>query len=74
VIHTVGLTPGLPVPSSLSFLHGTGLLGWVTGKGAKPDPPPPIYHVTSPFEGPSPFASLEEQWASLGAPRGRPPS
>lgn len=62
VIHTVGLTPLLPVPSSLDFLHGTGLLGWVSGSGSEPDPRPSIYHVTSPFEGPSPRVTLEEQW------------
>ncbi|HEX3561219.1 MAG TPA: glycosyltransferase [Solirubrobacterales bacterium] len=62
VIHTVGLTPLLPVPSSLDFLHGTGLLGWVSGRGSEPDPRPSIYHVTSPFEGPSPTVTLEEQW------------
>ncbi len=62
VIHTVGLTPLLPVPSSLDFLHGSGLLGWVSGRGSEPDPRPSIYHVTSPFEGPSPRVTLEEQW------------
>lgn len=62
VIHTVGLTPHLPVPASLDFLHGTGKLGWVSGKGAEPDPRPSIYHVTSPFEGPTPRVTLEEQW------------
>ncbi len=62
VVHTVGLTPRLPVPASLDFLHGTGKLGWVSGKGSEPDPRPSIYHVTSPFEGPTPFVTLEEQW------------
>jgi glycosyltransferase involved in cell wall biosynthesis len=62
VIHTVGLTPLLPVPGSLDFLHGTGRLGWVSGRGSEPDPKPSIYHVTSPFEGPTPFVTLEEQW------------
>jgi glycosyltransferase involved in cell wall biosynthesis len=61
-IHTVGLTPLLPVPASLDFLHGTGKLGWVSGRGTEPDPKPSIYHVTSPFEGPTPWATLEEQW------------
>jgi glycosyltransferase involved in cell wall biosynthesis len=62
VVHTVGLTPALPVPASLDFVHGTGKLGWVSGKGSEPDPKPSIYHVTSPFEGPTPFVTLEEQW------------
>jgi len=62
VVHTVGLTPLLPVPASLAFLHGTGKLGWVSGKDTEPDPPPSLYHVTSPFEGPTPFVTLEEQW------------
>ncbi len=62
VVHTVGLTPALPVPASLNFVHGTGKLGWVSGKGSEPDPKPSIYHVTSPFEGPTPFVTLEEQW------------
>jgi glycosyltransferase involved in cell wall biosynthesis len=62
VIHTVGLTPALPVPASLDFLHGTGKLGWVSGKGSEPDLKPAIYHVTSPFEGPTPWVTLEEQW------------
>jgi glycosyltransferase involved in cell wall biosynthesis len=62
VIHTVGLTPLLPVPASLDFLNGTGKLGWVSGRGAEPDSKPSIYHVTSPFEGPTPFVTLEEQW------------
>jgi len=62
VIHTVGLTPLFPVPPSLSFLHGTGKLGWVSGRASQPDPKPSIYHVTSPFEGPTPFVTLEEQW------------
>jgi glycosyltransferase involved in cell wall biosynthesis len=61
-IHTVGLTPKQPVPSSLDFLNGTGLLGWVSGKGSEPDPRPPIYHVTSPFEGPAPTTELVELW------------
>ena len=62
VVHTVGLTPALPVPASLDFVHGTGKLGWVSGKGSEPDPKPSIYHVTSPFEGPTPSVTLEEQW------------
>jgi glycosyltransferase involved in cell wall biosynthesis len=62
VVHTVGLTPALPVPASLNFVHGTGKLGWVSGKGSEPDPKPSIYHVTSPFEGPTPFVTLDEQW------------
>jgi glycosyltransferase involved in cell wall biosynthesis len=62
VIHTVGLSPLLPVPSSLDFLHGTGKLGWVSGRGSEPDPKPSIYHVTSPFEGPTPWGTLEQQW------------
>jgi glycosyltransferase involved in cell wall biosynthesis len=62
VVHTVGLTPALPVPASLDFVHGTGKLGWVSGKGSQPDPRPSIYHVTSPFEGPTPSVTLEEQW------------
>ena len=61
-IHTVGLTRALPVPASLDFLHGTGKLGWVSGKGSEPEPKPAIYHVTSPFEGPTPWVTLEEQW------------
>ncbi len=61
-IHSVGLTPLLPVPSSLDFLHGTGLLSWASGRGSEPDPHPSIYHVTSPFEGPTPTVTLEEQW------------
>jgi glycosyltransferase involved in cell wall biosynthesis len=61
-VHTVGLTPLLPVPASLSFLHGTGKLGWASGKNSEPDQKPPIYHVTSPFEGPTPFVTLEDQW------------
>jgi glycosyltransferase involved in cell wall biosynthesis len=62
VIHTVGLTPALPVPSSLDFAQGTGKLGWVSGRGSEPDPPPSIYHVTSPFEGPTPTVTLEDHW------------
>jgi len=62
VVHTVGLTPALPVPASLDFVNGTGRLGWVSGRGSEPDPRPPIYHVTSPFEGPSPSVTLEQQW------------
>ena len=62
LIHTVGLTPLLPVPTSLDFLHGTGKVGWVSGKGSEPDTAPSIYHVTSPFEGPTPWVTLEEQW------------
>jgi glycosyltransferase involved in cell wall biosynthesis len=62
VVHTIGLTPALPVPASLDFVHGTGKLGWVSGKGAEPDSKPSIYHVTSPFEGPTPIVTLEEQW------------
>jgi glycosyltransferase involved in cell wall biosynthesis len=62
IVHTVGLTPALPVPASLDFINGTGKLGWVSGKGSEPDPRPSIYHVTSPFEGPTPFVTLEEQW------------
>ena len=62
VIHTVGLTPLLPVPASMDFLQGTGKLGWVSGRGSEPDPKPSIYHVTSPFEGPTPAVTLEEQW------------
>jgi glycosyltransferase involved in cell wall biosynthesis len=62
VIHTVGLTPLLPVPASLNFLHGTGKLGWVSGKGSEPASKPAIYHVTSPFEGPTPVVTLEDQW------------
>jgi glycosyltransferase involved in cell wall biosynthesis len=62
VIQTVGLTPLLPVPASLNFLHGTGKLGWVSGKGSEPDSKPAIYHVTSPFEGPTPLVTLEDQW------------
>jgi glycosyltransferase involved in cell wall biosynthesis len=62
IIHTVGLTPNLPVPSSLDFLQGSGKLGWVSGRGSEPEPKPSIYHVTSPFEGPTPFVTLEEQW------------
>jgi len=58
VVHTVGLTPALPVPASLDFVNGTGRLGWVSGRGSEPDPRPPIYHVTSPFEGPSPPVAL----------------
>jgi glycosyltransferase involved in cell wall biosynthesis len=50
------------VPGSLDFLHGTNKLGWVSGKGSEPDPRPSIYHVTSPFEGPTPVVTLEEQW------------
>jgi glycosyltransferase involved in cell wall biosynthesis len=61
-IHTVGLTPLQPVPSSLDFLNGTGLLGWVSGKGSEPEPRPPIYHITSPFEGPAPTTELVELW------------
>ena len=67
VIHTVGLTPLLPVPASLDFLHGTGKLGWVSGKGSEPDPKPPIYHVTSPFEGPTPVRHAGGPVAALGA-------
>jgi glycosyltransferase involved in cell wall biosynthesis len=62
VIHSVGLTPLKPVPSSLDFLRGTGLLAWISGKGSEPDPPPPIYHITSPFEGPAPTTGLVELW------------
>jgi glycosyltransferase involved in cell wall biosynthesis len=62
VIHTVGLSPKLPVPASLDFLRGTGLLGWATGKGIRPEPPPAIYHVTSPFEPTSPGVSLDDHW------------
>jgi glycosyltransferase involved in cell wall biosynthesis len=62
VVHTIGLTPGLPIPGSLDFVHGTGKLGWVSGKGSEPEPKPAIYHVTSPFEGPTPSVTLEEQW------------
>jgi glycosyltransferase involved in cell wall biosynthesis len=62
MVHTVGLTPALAVPPTLDFVHGTGKLGWVSGKGSEPDPKPSIYHVTSPFEGPTPFVTLEEQW------------
>ncbi len=62
LIHTIGLTPLLPVPTSLDFLYGTGKLGWVSGKDSEPDPAPSIYHVTSPFEGPNPHITLEEQW------------
>src|SRR5262245_29232739 len=62
VVHTVGLTPALPMPSSLDFVHGTGKLGWVSGRGSEPAPKPSIYHVTSPFEGPSPLVTLDEQW------------
>jgi glycosyltransferase involved in cell wall biosynthesis len=62
VVHTVGLTPLKPVPSSLDYLNGTGLLGWVSGKGSTPIPPPPIYHITSPFEGPAPTTGLVELW------------
>jgi glycosyltransferase involved in cell wall biosynthesis len=61
-VHTVGLTPALPVPPSLDFVQGTGKLGWVSGKGSEPDPKPSIYHVTSPFEGPTPSVTLEDQW------------
>jgi glycosyltransferase involved in cell wall biosynthesis len=61
-IHTVGLTPLLPVPASLDFLHGTGKLGWVSGRGSEPDERPSIFHITSPFEGPTPAVTLEEQW------------
>jgi glycosyltransferase involved in cell wall biosynthesis len=61
-IHTVGLTPRRPVPASLDFLLGTGLMGWATGPGTEPDPPPRIYHVTSPFEGPDERITLEDQW------------
>lgn len=62
VVHTVGLTPALPVPASLDFAHGTGRLGWVSGRDSEPDPRPSIYHVTSPFEGPTPFVTLDDQW------------
>ncbi|HEX3295038.1 MAG TPA: glycosyltransferase, partial [Solirubrobacterales bacterium] len=62
IVHTVGLTPALPVPPSLDFVNGMEKLGWVSGKGSEPDPKPSIYHVTSPFEGPTPFVTLEEQW------------
>jgi glycosyltransferase involved in cell wall biosynthesis len=62
VIHAVGLSPKLPVPSSLDFLRGTGLLRWVAGPSARPDPPPAIYHVTSPFEPTSPGVTLEDHW------------
>jgi glycosyltransferase involved in cell wall biosynthesis len=50
------------VPPSLDFVNGMEKLGWVSGKGSEPDPKPSIYHVTSPFEGPTPFVTLEEQW------------
>ena len=56
VIHTVGVSSRRAVPSSLDYLNGTGLLGWASGKGSEPDPLPPIYHVTSPFEGPAHLA------------------
>jgi glycosyltransferase involved in cell wall biosynthesis len=62
VVHTVGLTPALAVPAALDFVHGTGRLGWVSGKGSDPDPRPSIYHLTSPFEGPTPSVTLEDQW------------
>ena len=62
LVHTVGLTPALPVPASLDFVNGTEKLGWVSGKGSEPDPKPSIYHVTSPFEGPTPRGTLDEQW------------
>jgi glycosyltransferase involved in cell wall biosynthesis len=62
VVHTIGLTPSLPVPGSLEFALGTAKLGWVSGRGSEPDPRPAIYHVTSPFEGPTPSVTLEAQW------------
>src|SRR4029077_9945280 len=70
IVHTVGLTPALPVPASLDFINGTGKLGWVSGKGSDPDPRPSIYHVTSPFEGPTPFVTLDEQWPRCAPRRG----
>jgi glycosyltransferase involved in cell wall biosynthesis len=72
IVHTVGLTPLHPLPASLDYLHGTGLIGWASGKGSAPDPAPPIYHVTSPFEGPAPITELTElwpQWARRGGVR-----
>lgn len=58
-IHTIGLNHRLPLPISLDYLHGTGLLGWV-GEGAQggPPTPPEIYHVTSPFE----TIELDQLW------------
>ena len=70
-IHTVGLSSRRPLPSSLDYLNGTGLLGWASGKGSEPDPPPPILHVTSPFES-GPGVGLDElwpHWARRGATR-----
>lgn len=61
-LHTIGLDPERPVPASLELLEGSGLLGWASGPGTTPEPPPSIYHIISPFE-PLRLHRLWPDWA-----------
>jgi glycosyltransferase involved in cell wall biosynthesis len=61
-IHSVLLNPALPLTGNLSWLLGSGLLGWSTDDRRvmrrQPDSPG-VYHIMSPFEL---GTSLETMW------------
>jgi glycosyltransferase involved in cell wall biosynthesis len=62
LLHSVLLSPELPLTGNLSWLLGTGLVGWSTDDrrvAARPRSTPLVYHIMSPFEL---GTSLEVMW------------
>jgi glycosyltransferase involved in cell wall biosynthesis len=67
LIGSIGLDPALPVPPSIQSMGGSGLFGWHTRRSPAKGPPP-IYHVTSPFE-PIDMDDIWPDWARRGGSR-----
>jgi glycosyltransferase involved in cell wall biosynthesis len=65
-LHSVLLNPTLAFTGNLSWLLGEGRLGWTTGDrrvACRPQSPPAIYHVMSPFELQHTLDELWPAWA-----------
>ncbi len=66
VLHSVLLSPALPLTGNLSWLLGTGLLGWSTDDrrvARRPSSAPSVYHIMSPFELGTPLEAMWPRWA-----------
>jgi glycosyltransferase involved in cell wall biosynthesis len=66
MLHSVLLSPELPLTGNLSWLLGSGLLGWSTDDqrvARRPDCAPLVYHIMSPFELGTPLHAMWPRWA-----------
>jgi glycosyltransferase involved in cell wall biosynthesis len=66
MLHSVLLSPELPLTGNLSWLLGTGLLGWSTDDrrvARRPGRAPLVYHIMSPFELGTPLQAMWPKWA-----------